>query len=89
MNAEQKVMLRENLLRQLASSRPLGLLVSRLAQGARMEGFYLGESELEAELTVLLKKGLVETHADSISIAQTPHWRITSAGLGELDARGY
>ncbi len=89
MNAEQKVMLRENLLVQLANARPLGLLASRLAQGARMGGFYLTAAELEGELSILLKKGLVENIGDSISIAQFPHWRITSAGLGELDARGY
>lgn len=89
MTPEQTVFLRENLLMQLASARPLGLLVPRLSQGARMGGFYLSDAELEAQLAVLQKKGLVQTQVDPIAITMPPHWLITEAGLKELDSRGY
>ena len=89
MNAEQKILLRENLLKQLAEARPLGMLASRLCVGARLWNFNLSESEINYELEILARKGLVEAKYDAISIEQAPHWKISDAGLKTLDERGY
>ena len=89
MTPEQKIILRENLLKQLAESRPFGLLASRLVDGARMWGFYVAQAELESELEILAKRGLVRAEADAMSLVQAPHWKITQAGLEMLDSRGY
>lgn len=89
MTAEQKIILRENLLKQLAEARPFGVLAARLCVGARMWNFNLAEDEIEAELKILARKGLVEAESDAMAIAQSPHWKITQAGLKTLDERGY
>ena len=89
MTAEQKILLRENLLKQLAEARPFGMLVARLCVGARMWNFNLAEAEIEAELEILARKGLVEAEADAMVIESAPHWKITAAGLKMLDERGY
>ncbi len=89
MTPEQKILLRENLLKQLSESRPFGLLASRLADGARMWGFYVAQPELESELEILAKRGLVRAESDAMSLAAAPHWKITQAGLEMLDSRGY
>lgn len=89
MTAEQKILLRENLLKQLAEARPFGMLVGRLAQGARMWSFYLSDSEIVRELEILARKGLVSAESDAMAIEQAPHWKITGAGLAVLDERGY
>ena len=89
MTAEQKILLRENLLKQLAEARPFGVLAARLCVGARMWNFNLAEDEIETELKILARKGLVEAENDAMAIAQSPHWKITQAGLEMLDSRGY
>ena len=89
MTAEQKILLRENLLKQLAEARPFGVLAERLCVGARMWNFNLAESEINSELEILARKGLVEAKYDALSIEQAPHWKISDAGLKTLDERGY
>ncbi|MBP3525674.1 MAG: hypothetical protein J6J65_03960 [Opitutales bacterium] len=89
MTSEQKILLRENLLKQLAEARPFGMLAARLAVGARMWNFNLPEPEIARELEILARKGLVEAKNDAMAIAQSPHWKITQAGLEMLDSRGY
>ena len=86
MTPEQKILLRENLLKQLAEARPFGMLAARLA---RMWNFNLPEPEIARELEILARKGLVEAESDAMAIAQSPHWKITPAGLEMLDSRGY
>lgn len=89
MNAEQKILLRENLLKQLAEARPFGVLAARLVAGARMWNFNLTEPEIARELEILARKGLVEAKADAMVIESALHWKITAAGLKTLDERGY
>ena len=89
MTSEQKILLRENLLKQLAEARPFGMLAARLAVGARMWNFNLPEPKIARELEILARKGLVEAESDAMAIAQSPHWKITPAGLEMLDSRGY
>ena len=89
MTAEQKILLRENLLKQLAEARPFGVLAARLCVGAHMWNFNLAEDEIEAELKILARKGLVEAKADAMVIESALHWKITAAGLKTLDERGY
>ena len=54
-----------------------------------MWNFNLAEDEIEAELKILARKGLVEAEADAMAIESAPHWKITAAGLKTLDERGY
>ena len=89
MTSEQKILLRENLLKQLAEARPFGMLAARLAVGARMWNFNLPEAEIARELEILARKGLVEAESDAMAVEQSPHWKITPAGLEMLDSRGY
>ena len=89
MTAEQKIILRENLLKQLDEARPFGVLAARLCVGARMWNFNLAETEIEAELEILARKGLIQAEADTMAIESAPHWKITEAGLKTLDERGY
>lgn len=89
MTAEQKILLRENLLKQLAEARPFGVLAARLCVGARMWNFNLPEPEIARELEILARKGLVEAEVDAMAIESAPHWKITAAGLKTLDERGY
>ena len=89
MTIDQKILLRENLLKQLAEARPFGVLAARLCAGARLWNFNLATTEIEAELEILARKGLVEAESDAIAVEQAPHWKITAVGLKALDERGY
>ena len=59
MNAEQRLLLRHALLRQLAAAAPASLPPATLRQGAALAGFTLGEEQLAAELDYLEGKGLL------------------------------
>lgn len=73
----------------MISIRPFGVLAARLCVGARMWNFNLAESEINSELEILARKGLVEAKADAMAIESALHWKITAAGLKTLDERGY
>ena len=74
MTAEQKILLRENLLKQLAEARPFGVLAARLCVGARMWNFNLAEDEIEAELKILVRKGLLRR--------KPTRWRLNRRRIG-------
>ncbi len=85
MNAEQRLLLRQALLRQLAAAAPATLPPETLRQGAALAGFRLEETALQAELEYLAGKGLVEIIPAALSHGLR-RARLTAAGRDYLEA---
>ena len=83
MNAEQKEIYRENILRQLQVGIPVH--DKTLLIGLRCAGFNTDEAELNAELEYLIEKGFVRRQHAEIS-AGKKHYKLTAAGVEFLEA---
>jgi hypothetical protein len=87
MNAEQRLLLRHALLRQLAAAAPATLPPTTLRHGAALAGFALREDEVQTELDYLAGKGLARLTPAALS----PGLRraaLTAAGRDYLEAHG-
>jgi hypothetical protein len=88
MNAEQKLLLRQALLRQLAAAAPASLPPATLRHGAGLAGFRLSEDELRNELDYLAEKNLLQMTPAALSPG-LPRARLTAAGRDYLEAEGF
>ena len=84
MTSEQKILLRENLLKQLAEARPFGVLAARLCVGARMWNFNLAEDEIEAELKIRtkLRRSSRYSRAKGLLRRKPTRWRLNRRRIG-------
>lgn len=85
MTAEQRLLLRHALLRQLGAAAPASLPPATLLHGTMLAGFRLEESELQVELDYLAGKGLLEITPAALSHG-FPRARLTAAGRDYLEA---
>ncbi len=85
MNAEQRLLLRQALLRQLGAAAPAALPPATLIHGATLAGFRLEEAQLQVELDYLAGKGLLEIAPAALSHG-LPRARLTAAGRDYLEA---
>ena len=84
MNAEQKEIYRENILRQLQVGIPVH--DKTLLIGLRCAGFNTDEAEMKAQLEYLIEKGFVRRERAEIS-AGKKHYKLAAAGLEYLEAK--
>ncbi len=85
MDAEQRLLLRHALLRQLAAAAPASLPPATLRHGAALAGFQLTDNELQTELDYLAGKQLLEIAPAALSHG-LPRTRLTAAGRDYLEA---
>ncbi len=85
MDAEQRLLLRHALLRQLAAAAPASLPPATLRHGALLAGFRLDDLQLQAEVDYLAGKGLAEVVPAALSRG-LPRARLTAAGRDYLEA---
>ncbi len=85
MNAEQRLLLRQALLLQLAAAAPASLPPATLRHGAALAGFRLDEAQLPAELDYLAGKNLLEITPAALSRG-LPRARLTATGRDYLEA---
>ena len=88
MNAEQLELFRDLLLRSLKASRSVGLTLTSLdvslhAMGCR----HFTKEDLEDELQYFVSKELVEEVVKTHSVGNKL-WRLTAAGVDDLEKRG-
>jgi hypothetical protein len=84
MNAEQRLLLRHALLRQLAAAAPAALPPATLLHGAHLAGFPLDDAQLQTELNYLADKNLVEITPAALSRG-FPRARLTATGRDYLE----
>jgi len=85
MNAEQRLLLRQALLLQLAAAAPASLPPATLLHGVMLAGFRLDDAQLQAELNYLADKNLLEITPATLSHG-LPRARLTAAGRDYLEA---
>jgi hypothetical protein len=84
----QLELFRDALLRALKAARATGFSLSNLEIALRASGFrHFAPAELEAELQYFADKGFVAENPKSHSLANRI-WRITAAGVDDLEKRG-
>lgn len=83
MDPAVRQLFRHELLRQLDEATPLALRANSLAIVASARGFAATTSQVAAELTYLMDKGLVTTAPHPIS-PELLDYRITAAGRDEV-----
>ena len=87
MNAEQRLLLRHAILRQLAAAAPASLPPATLLHGVALAGFRLDEEALRAELDYLAGKNLLEITPAALSHG-LPRARLTAGGRDYLEGEG-
>lgn len=87
MNAQQKQIVREQILLALQSAAPVTLPTGTLQSGLRIVGFDLSEKEVEYELEYLQGKELVRMKRAALS-RNIRRWGLTSAGIDYLEEKG-
>jgi hypothetical protein len=84
----QLELFRDALLRALKAARSIGLSESTLEIALRMAGFrHFSTEELEGELRYFEDKGFAVAVPKSHSMGNKT-WRITAAGVDDLEGRG-
>jgi hypothetical protein len=84
----QLELFRDALLRALKAAHSTGFSLSNLEIALRASGFrHFTLSELEGELQYFTDKGFVAENPKSHSVANRV-WRITAAGVDDLEKRG-
>jgi len=79
---------RDALLRALKAAYSTGFSLSNLEIALRLSGFrHFTTAELEGELQYFADKGLVRENWKSHSVSNKI-WRITAAGVDDLEGRG-
>jgi hypothetical protein len=85
---DQLELFRDALLRALKAARSTVFTLSNLEIALRASGFrHFTAAELEAELQYFADKGFVAENYKSHSLANRI-WRITAAGIDDLEERG-
>jgi hypothetical protein len=88
MNAQQHEIFRETVLRAFKASAGCGLSLTTLDVTLRACGFTrFGAEEIETEVQYFMDKGFVAEVPKSHSIGNRI-WRITAAGVDDLERRG-
>jgi len=85
MNAEQRLLLRHAILRQLAATAPASLPPATLLHGVALAGFRLTSDQLQNELDYLAGKNLLQITPAALSHG-LPRARLTPAGRDYLEA---
>ncbi len=85
MDAEQKLLLRHAILRQLAAAAPVSLPPVTLLHGVALAGFRLDDRALQIELDYLAGKNLLEITPSALSQG-LPRARLTATGRDYLEA---
>ncbi len=84
----QLELFRDALLRALKAARSIGLSVSTLEIALRIAGFrHVNAEDLEGELRYFADKGFAVEVPKSHSMSNKL-WRITAAGIDDLEGRG-
>jgi len=84
MNAEQRLLLRHAILRQLAAAAPAALPPDTLLHGVHLAGFRLDADALAAELDYLAEKNLLALTPAALSRG-LPRARLTAPGRDYLE----
>lgn len=88
MNALQKELFRDAILRALKASASIGLNIVSIDTFLRTAGFRnFTNDDVEAELQYFTDKGFIALVPKSHSVANR-QWRITATGIDDLEARG-
>jgi hypothetical protein len=88
MNAQQHEIFRETVLRAFKAARGCGLSLVTLDATLRTCGFRnFDQEEMEMEVQYFMDKGFVAEMAKSHSLGNRI-WRITAAGVDDLEKRG-
>jgi hypothetical protein len=84
----QLELFRDALLRALKAARSTGFSLSNLEIALRVSGFrYFTTAELEGELQYFADKGFIAENRKSHTVSNRI-WRITAAGVDDLEGRG-